>query len=247
MKKLLFSAVCALAISGVALATVDSTQFGILKVPSSQAQTIVSVPWLASATTNAPVKIADFVLTAGLNIGDELKWYDPSTGNYQVWRLVTLMGGDGNSRGWMVGIPVGGYGDRPKVPNGLERGQAIILHRNTPIADCFYIMGKPTTDEASVALGTGGNVYSLVAPPKVTATDVNTGMTWTNIDKTDELIIPKTDGTITRYTRMKMTNGEYKWVNPNTGSADGILIPVGQGAWFRSVGTTADKRASWAN
>lgn len=242
MKKLLFAAVSALAVAGVKAA--DSTEFGVMKVPSTASTTVVAVPWLASGTGDSSVKVADLVLTSGLAAGDEL--YSYSNGAYSgAWHLVK--GTDDVLRWEPFTIT---DGDKTVISAGgddatLTRGQAIVLKRkSSPITDGFSIMGKPASSSATVALGTGKNVYSLVAPPTTASesVDVNdsNAMVWSNLDKGELLLIASGSGTSSaiNYTYSK---AQKKWMNPTTGSTVGITIPRGTGVWFVSKGTTVGK------
>lgn len=241
MKKILCTAVSALALAAFADG-VNSTEFGVFPVPSTAPQTIVSVPWLASGTGTDPVKVADIVLTAGLTSAapgveaDVLKYYDGS-----IWYAWTLTEKDG-VKSWVAdeGVP---------AEQAVVRGRALLLNRPNEAtrADKFYIMGKPSTAAGAVELGSG---YTLIAPPAVSgSTDVNTGMTWTNIDAADQLIVPTTDSKLITLTYRKtdkaettgwgkMNTSTHKW--EKTGS-----IPAGFGAWFSNNGTTANKSYSF--
>jgi len=243
MNKLFLSAVSVFAIAGIAVAA-DSTQFGVLKVPSTAAQTIVSVPWLESTTTDKAVAVSNLVLTAGLTKGDTLKWYDSSAGDYKVWTLVEKDG----VKYWSSPTMVSGSGADPTADpatQGIARGQAIILTRSV-YAEGFYIMGKPATTTAEPLTLPNGSmkspVWALIAPPNVGETDVNSGLSWANlVGWSDQLIIyangvPET-----------LTWTGSMWASQQHSTGKGITIPAGQGAWFCGRGTAAsgNKTVSW--
>lgn len=256
MKKILFTTVSALALAAFADG-VNSTEFGILTVPSSAAQTIVSVPWLESGTGDSAVTVSNLVLTAGLHVGDELKYYKGVEGGkaqYDCWviaeKTVTVEGEEKKILYWTPGVSVTGDNkvETAAAANDatIPRGKAVILNRYTthgPIASTFSIMGKPSSSSGNVTLGPG---YSLIAPPSVTATDVNT-LTWTGINgKTDALIIPKDEGGFKTLT-YREDDGWSLWKSDpgewSTKSED-VSIDYGKGAWFKNGGT-ADKEVSW--
>jgi len=241
MKKLLFTAVSALAIAGVAVAA-DSTEFGVLYVPSTDKETIVSVPWLESGTGNDDVKVADLVLTSGLEAavdggyaGDQLMYYPGSGTTYQCWVLVEDSAT--HVKSWQPGntVTAGGISTAPGAANAtLARGQAIILKRNrSGIDKGFYIMGKPAASEAgSINLPSGSKETSacaLIAPSKTTATKLD-DMTWTNLATRKDYVVIGMDMYMWSGTNWKL-NGTVK--NPE--------IPAGEGVWFVSRGEGPDK------
>jgi len=236
MKKLLFTAISALAVAGVAQAA-ESTQFGVLPVPSSAAETIVSVPWIASGTGSESVKVADLVLTSGLNLNDELRYYNGS--KYECW----ILADDGSGKYWKASnnvtegkvTAIAGAQDKT-----IPRGKAIILKRGADsskgetIASKFYIMGKPFSGTEAAVTIPGGDakspVYSLVAPPAVADVDVNSGIEWTGIGDNDMLLL--SDGSSLIWGGNDDKNW-YKRVN-NIWTKDNVQIAAGTGAWFIS-------------
>lgn len=241
MKKLLFTAVSALAIAGAAVA-VDSTQFGVLPVVSSASNTVVSVPWLESGTGSDNVKVADLVLTAGLSNGDELRLYDGSSYS-QFWRL--------ENNQWVAGTKVGDGGTEPSGNDQttIARGKALMLIRTNP-GNVFYIMGKPaalTDAEKTLALASGTKdapAYSLIAPPTVDDVDANdtSKFTWTNMKAgKDHLYI----GSLSTGSAIK----DYVWSGKRWKDADGnTVVPIksGTGFWFKSTdNTTGSKQVQW--
>jgi len=241
MKKILFTAVSALALAAFADG-VNSTEFGVLTVPSSAEETIISVPWLASGTGSDAVKVCDLVLTAGLNAatppatnGDTLKYYNGST-----WLAWVLTDDGSGKKSWQPSTTTGATADTTVV-----RGRALLLKRpNAERADKFYIMGKPTTASGFVELNQG---YTLIAPPFATATDVNS-LTWTTgaaISSTkDSLMVPTGDAKGS-FVTLSYVGNPKKW-KKWTGSAwqEGYTIPAGMGAWFVN-GESSVKKVSW--
>lgn len=245
MKKILFTAVSALALAAFADG-VNSTEFGVLPVPSTAPQTIVSVPWLASGTGTDPVKVADIVLTAGLTSAapgveaDVLKYYDGST--WYAWTLTE----QGGVKSWVAdeGVP---------AEQAIVRGRALLLNRPNEATrqPQFYIMGKPESGTAEVTLGAG---YTLVAPTNVSegSVEANSG-TWVGVKLGDQLLIPVYDDVkkVNTYKQLSWKastdgNGQWRMWNGSTKKWEttGLTIDAGKGAWFvNKDGTT--KTVTW--
>lgn len=225
MKKIIFSAVSALALAAFADG-VNSTEFGVMQVPSSEAQTIVAVPWLESGTGTANVAVSNLVLTAGLNKGDKLSLYDGSD-FVCSWVL-------NSSKQWIADDP-----DYTDIP----RGKALMLVRTAPIASCFYIMGKPATlsaQESTLSLAAGSGikadaVYSLIATPTTSAVAPNS-LTWSGLTAGSDKLVIGTDSSMTVLTWKGDTK---KW-----GTGGDTALPLGTGMWFKSQGT-GTKTVSW--
>lgn len=241
MKKVLFSAVSALAFASFADG-VSSTEFGALQVPSTLKETIVGVPWLESGTGDADVAVSNLVLTAGLSNDDTLALYDASSKQYtDSWILLAGK--------WMPN------GDTKSVT--IKRGSALKLTRTgSDLSKGFYIMGKPTsatgTLKMTLASKAGEKAYSLVAFPFATDTSPNdSALTWSNIDgQTDALTLQLPDGSAQTYGYLmtgvdtgkwsKWDSSKHKWVDAPT-------IKAGMGAWFvtSSTDTSKEKSVSW--
>jgi len=243
MKKILFTAVSALALAAFADG-VNSTEFGVLKVPSSAKETVVAVPWLQSGTGSASVKVADLVLTASFSEGDQLMFYDGSQGQYTGgWVLkVDETSGALKWKGQAIvttkgTIPAGS--DETQIP----RGSALMLKREVSTGAEFYIMGKPTSGTGSQTMGAG---YSLVAPPSVSNTDVNEGVTWSNIEAGDQLYVPTSDNKMITLTYRTGDNGGWGKVNPESHKWEKTgTINAGMGAWFKNNGSGSGKSFSF--
>lgn len=222
MKKILFTAVSALALASFADG-VASTAFGAMKIYSSTTNTVVSVPWLESGTGDAAVSVSNLVLTAGLTLGDVLYVYDDNTGEYtDSWVL--------RKDGW----------EASEGGTSIVRGKAIILERQNPDTGYFYIMGKPYSGAEGFVALLGGTptqpAYSLIAPPSVADVDINTGMTWEGIHKFDSIIMH--DGA-----SLVWSNGNwYKRDASGDWTKDGITIPMGRGVWFVAKDNKDTKR-----
>lgn len=241
MKKLLTIAMMTAAVS--AMAVESSNTFGILRVDSSAPETIVSIPWLAAGGGN--INVSDVVKTANLNSGDELYYYNAQTTNYRVWRLTNGV--------WQEAVPAG---QTAAAEPTLARGNAIILKRNAPIANCFYLYGQYGEIAAGTEMPLVAGGLSLIAPPMTT--DINiANLTWTNVNKGDKILIPSdkpgVNGEIIRNSAGKPEAGDAentKWVTLKYDSTKPVgqkwvetevtyLIPAGRGVWYKSAGSSA--------
>lgn len=232
MKKLLTIAAIAAATS--ALAVESSNTFGILRVDSTSAQTIVSIPWLAAGGGN--INVADVVKTANLNAGDKLYYYSTGTTNYRVWQL-------SQAGVWKEAVPAG---ESAAPDPTLARGNAIILERFAPengsIANCFYLYGQYTDTNPSVTCVANG--YTLLAPTGLNRDcDLNSTDCCTfegEINENDMIYIPNVNGVYSIY--------EYdnkKWGMWKKTFVVGATIPVGSGAWYVSKG--GSPTITWKN
>lgn len=221
----------AIAAASTALAVESSNTFGILRVDSTAAETVVAIPWVAAGTGTA-IAVKDVVKTAGLNDGDQLYYYND--GNYKLW---VLEGG-----AWKGATSVKGEnGGKVTAAEGdnttLARGGAIILVRSNPAAQ-FYLYGQYTTAGASVTPTTNGK--SLIAPPLTTDFDLNKSGAMTGTPSAGDMIIVDL-GTVLTY------NGAVNgWSQAKTVFSDGTFtttydrskatIPAGKGVWYVSKG-----------
>lgn len=240
MKKLL--TIAAIAAASTALAVESSNTFGILRVDSTSAQTIVSVPWEgAGATGDSANKILvkDVVKTANLTKGsdangtggDQLYCYSGTT--YKMWAL--------NDAGVWVGASsqIKKGNETISVSAGtdqdtLNRGDALILVRSSS-SQPFYLYGQYTDGEKTTTCVLGG--LTLLASPLTIDTDLNK-CTWANIGADDEIYVPTATITVT-LKRYVNASGVTVW---GTKTASGVktvkaIIPAGQGVWYKSNST----------
>ena len=241
MKKLI--AVAALITTACAWAesTVEGANtFGILRVDSSAAETIIAVPWLGASTSETSIKVTDVVKTANLNAGDELYYYDGSA--YKCWKL------DANKE-WQAAKIVG-MGEAGDNTTSLVRGNAIILKRpNETRASSIYLYGQvASTSTATITMASGtttSKAFTLIAPPTDTSISISSG-TWSNVQSGDMIVI---DG----YAPFKY-KGENVWGHKTINDKwetvwtdTNVSIPVGQGAWYISAErATAGEATTWA-
>lgn len=248
MKKLLTIAMMTAAVS--ALAAQSSNTFGILRVDSSAAQTIVSVPWEgagASGQSANKIMVKDVVKTANLTkagtynevpyMGDQLYYY--ANGTYKLWVL--------NSSGVWEGATVQKVeadGSSVTASAGTDedpvvRGGAIILVRKNPSVP-FYLYGQYTSSEMTTTCVLNG--LTLLASPLTTDTDLNK-CTWTNIGEGDEIYVPSSTFTT------KLIRNNNQWctkTGASTYSTKKATIPAGQGIWYKSNSTEgSDPTVTW--
>lgn len=184
MKKLLFTAVSALALVGVATAA-DSTQFGVLAVDSPTTRTIVSIPWCDSTNVvNAAIKVKDIILTANLTENDTLHVVN-TNGVFANWELQT----DSGVLRWKSVKTVTGNNEATVSASEdeatLKRGDALMLIRQNPtndqgVAKSFYVMGQLGTsgDVEGTTIGAANTTnYYLIAYPGTTAWSPNNSNT----------------------------------------------------------------------
>jgi len=252
MKKLLFSAISALAVAGVASAA-DSTQFGVLPVFSSAKRTLVAIPWVESSTAGSDIAVSNLVLTANLTAGDTLDVLDDKGSSLNRWLLTDNGGG---ILYWNSVKMVGdGYEAQSPAANAatIKRGSAVVLMRQNPKdgnnnAKPFYLMGQVAFSGPTATIGQGSEAtpwWSMVAPPSTVAQKLNgdaqNGGTWTNVGEKDRIYLSLANGWTPE---LKWDGGKWKIqktvVTSGVATLDWVeytdAIPVGTGFWYVSKG-----------
>ena len=175
--------------SGAATAAETVNQFAIMKITSSTANTLVSLPWKslsANVANPAAITAANVVMNNNLVDGDWLLYYD---GGYKGW---CLTGGVWEPTGVadLNGIAV----TAAPANAELARGQAIWLVRpgSRDLSQPFYLYGQYQQALGSATVVSGG---SLMACP-----DANTAFTVSaskisGAANGDRIVVPATDGT----------------------------------------------------
>lgn len=254
MKKLL--TIAAIAAASTALAVESSNTFGILRVDSSAAETIVAVPWEGAGATGESankILVKDVIKTANLTRGldaqgtngDQLYYY--ADDSYKTWLL--------NNEGEWVGARIVMTGKTVEVGTNsdtLSRGGALILVRKNPtkivdeetVANPFYLYGQYTIAGASVKPVANGT--SLIAPPSTAEAgfDLNGDgvMTGSTPANGDYIIVDL--GTVLTYNTVE---GKKKWSKASTTfdlatgftttyDTTAAVIPSGKGVWYVSTG-----------
>lgn len=235
--------------SAFAAATATSSNvFGVLRVDSTAAQTIVSVPWVnASVGEETGVKVVDLVKTSTLTAGDELYWYDSSAKSYQAWRLSA-------QKTWEAGTSVTGDGisAATDADKALPRGDALILKRTKPTEPgYFFLCGQYTTTSATTTIAVGSAstpAFTLLAPPTASAGKVDLNdAAWTGVGTSDNILISGADGSLLILTYKEGKWGMSGWTgNPPTKTHDETkaLIDAGIGIWYKSV-NGSDTSVQW--
>ena len=246
MKKLIALFCVASAVTALADTPAASDNvFGVLRVDSTSAQTIVSVPW--EAPGGGAIKVKDAIKTANLTKGDQLYYYDATakTPSYKLWVLgdngwegaETVKGGD-DGKG-IVTASMGGDEE-------LARGGALILVRKEP-SKPFYLYGQYTATSASLNVVPGSDAapaYSLVAPAVATSTSLDT-LASSFVGKKDTVFVRDSSGN-TRALVCRQVDEQYKWGivtktemgQPENFESVEITIPAGEGFWYVSYGGT---------
>ena len=238
--------------SSLAFATATTTvtsgnTFGVLRVDVGTAeQVIIAIPWLAASTDGSDIKVTDVIKTANLYSGDQLYYYNTSTGKYQVWQL-------DDNKAWVAATRIDGTED---VVDGqtLTRGNAILLKRPGTKSSSIYLYGQvPSTSTCEVTMAQGTTdtpAYTLIAPPAVSETDLNSA-TWSDVADGDVIVLD--DGSVLNYVTI---DAAKKWAkrtgfdsdtNADTYSTGSSTISAGQGAWYVSRGGTVAATVTWNN
>jgi len=233
MKKMI-SVIAVAAAASAAFA--DSTVFGVLRVDSTNSQTIVAVPWVSASAAGSAISVADVVKTDNLAAGDRICAY--RNGVYEAWRLVN----NGGTLEWQSANNVTVLGttlSEGAAARTLERGDALLLIRDDP-GPYFYLNGQvPSGAAGTVTLPAGA--WSLVAPPSTADFNLNTAV-WTGPGSTDEIIFKDANANmITLMYKDGAWKGKVK--NPSTHvwewSASAAVVPAGTGAWYHNKGESA--------
>ncbi|MBR4523491.1 MAG: hypothetical protein IKO64_04580 [Kiritimatiellae bacterium] len=241
MKAFTFFSVAFAAGFAMAAVTSDAT-FGVLKVDSDAAETVICVPWEAAGGGN--VAVVDLVKTTDLTKGsdeagtggDVLLLYRPSESKYYGWAL--------NNAGTWVGVAIvtGKGTSTAGTTQTLARGDALIIRRSNT-SPSIYLYGQYNATAATAPTLTAG-AWHLIAPPSTSGADLSlNSMTWNNVDGNDYIYLQSTStGNRIKITRNK--NGDKPnsmWVYRNwngTETTDLASVKAGQGFWYVSTGAT---------
>lgn len=256
--------------SAFAAATATSENvFGVLRVDSPYARTVVAVPWVAAGVEAGDIKVTDLVKTSNLTpaddsyTGDTLSYYDSADSKkFKSWRLVS--GESGAAPHWEAATSVVANGDpQPGTDEnvqGLPRGGAIILVRKDPVNKPFYLQGQVAAEVATsqtIPASTEG-VFHLIAPPcvKNEGIDINgtDDMEWSNPDTGDRIYVYQANG-LNAECRYANKNDKLQWWWGKYPEGAGLLkptwenppaLPVGTGFWYYKKGSSATT-VTWKN
>jgi len=220
-----------------------SNTFGWMRIDSTNAYTVVAVPWLGCGGGN--VKVADLVKIDNLTAGDTLYAYE--SGTYKAWILQ-----DG---AWTPTTTVASgktpAASEPAADAALARGAALWLFRQSPMdgnaAKPFYVYGQQGEGTVSAPTLTAG-AYNLIANPNATAFDLNDNGKISGATSGDIIQIPGDNGIARIYT-FNGTNWGYDTFAQAVGLPQGVMVRTrvttgctierGQGAWYVSKGSSA--------
>ena len=264
MKKnafLIASALVCASVPAFADGTVDGGNiFGILKVESKTADTIVAVPWCECATNdNGAVAISNIVKTANLTVGDTLCALDSNRDKINTW---TLTSGAGNVLYWESQKQVVESG---VVENSISaaqahaaRGTAIILHRQNPTnsvgnANAFYLYGQVGSRDVTttpIAATESAPAYTLIAPPSTNDVNLLQSGVLTDVPNGDSIVV-RFDNGVNREFKYNGSSWVYtkRTYNPKAETAalaytiteyptNSITLKCGTGAWYISRGAS---------
>ncbi|MGN0847215.1 MAG: hypothetical protein ACI4RA_07515, partial [Kiritimatiellia bacterium] len=159
---------------------------GVLRVASTQADTLTAVPWRALATDPvyaANVSVANYLKTAGLDAGDEILALGSDGTTYAGWTLKS-------DHSWepMTTTTIDKVAVAPGAENKLlTRGVAAWVRRRNPLKDGkvrpYYIYGQ--FEEKNVATFIAGGTavkpgFTILGRPGLRPLDVNKDLDWQN-------------------------------------------------------------------
>ena len=231
-----------------ALTAETVNQFAIMKITSSNANTLVALPWKSlSADTNNPAAItaANVVMNNNLVNGDWLLYYD---GGYKGWCLTN---GEWVPTATVGDQKVGGVSVAEAPANAeLARGQAIWLVRKTEnnrdLSQPFYLYGQYQAALGSTTVVSGG---SLMANPNANAAFTVSASKISGAANGDRIVVPSTTGGLPKV--FECRNGVWGTVveksvpgptgnmTQRTWTTSGAVmdIPAGSGFMYQGTGT----------
>ena len=247
----LLALACALSLASslsAATTTVESgNTLGFLRVEiDTSAEALISIPWLGVATTDTDIKVTDVVKTANLTAGDQLFYYDTTSKKYQVWQL-------NESKEWVAASTVTSDAMQTagEVTKTLARGNALLLKRTKTEETSVYLYGQvaTSTDAITTTMAQGTSetpAYTLLAPPSVEDTDLNTGATWANVNNGDMIVLANSKVLIYRNSKWGQKTSFDAKTNTETIDQTVAKITAGQGAWYVSAkGATTAATVMW--
>lgn len=249
-------AIAALATSVSFATDVMTTEtVGWLRVTSSAASTIISVPWVQVGGADASVQVAKLVKTDSLTADGTVKlfYYDEANNVYKGWVLNT----EGGNKVWnpTATSAEGITAQAPDADFPIPRGKALFIYRPNGSGDGdIYLYGKyTTTSPTSFTTAQGSSstpAYTLIGNPDSSAVSLNKSGLFANVGANDEILIPGDDGAIAKTCTWE--DGAWGWWNPSyttvtigtktinkPGRDTNVSIPAGRGVWYMSKGGTA--------
>lgn len=260
-RAILLTGLCVAAVGAFA-DTTSANVFGLLKVTSSAAQTIVAVPWLECGGSGSTISASNVVKTAELTVGDQLYYYNGSS--YDAWTLTESAGVKVWASVFSVAKPGKVTIAAASTVQSIARGGALILVRQSPASlGYFYLYGQVAGDTSVTtpitASSNGNPVYNLVAPPSVKdggTIDINStsDVEWANVGAADTIMLPVGGEAV----ECQRKDGAWKYLVRVQDGTIGTLpryvdtwvaaptIPTGTGFWYVSRTATAPT-VTWRN
>lgn len=252
MKKLMFAiSLAGLLGLGASAEVTSANTFGVLKVESSQAQTIIAVPWIKVGTGTESIKASDLVMTSNLTKGsdvagtggDTLYYYDSKNKVYRAWVLNNAGDWVATTSVTLQGVTVGDAAENQPV----ARGAALILNRQNPttvqdqqtVGVPIYLYGQYTNAAVGQQSMQAG-AFNLIAPPNTSSTPLNlngSGVTWVDVNVNDQIKVSLPNG---KFVTLIRNNDEWGLYSKGTWSTALSQIQPGTGAWYVAAeGSTA--------
>ena len=216
----------------VAASVTSQNMFGVLRVASRTAETVIAVPWQAAG--GGEVAVADYVKTANLTPGDMLHAYDQATGAFTSWVL-------GPDKTWSGAVRVTTEGvtwTAGGKDSTLARGKALVLVRQNPAAGDIFLYGEVSASAAETKIV--ANAHNLLAPPCAADVDLNAADVMTGTPDADDVILLDLK-TILSY---NATDGKWGAVVYDRAQRKNVYdyavakVKAGTGAWYVSAGGT---------
>ena len=240
-----------LLVAGVALAdssTIETEyEIGVMPLSTNLTEMIIAIPWVGEGSAGGAAAVTNLIKTAGLDERDTLKWYNPSEGKYYQWVLTTV----DDVKYWTPVNTETGSGSSSVLADAaaLSQGQAVVLTRASG-SNPVYVVGQVGTNSTATTTLTSG-VYSLIAPPRITDSDLNSSSVVTGWNETcagDKIYVAKVvngTNTLSVYTYEdgawgETTYSERKWPHGET-----AVIPAGQGFYYFREANKADLSITW--
>ena len=252
MKAKIFLSASLLAV-GVAFAKDVTTDYVLGAMPISlaagQTEVIIGVPWIEPGQGSEGIAVSNIVKTANLSVGDLLCWYDTNATSWKFWRLTN---GANDVKYWQSVVTSNdesGFSATDASETALKRGEAVLLNRRsgTTPATTIYVVGQysaAATDTITLPRGK----TTLIAPPRDTATDLNSRVTWTNVTAGDQILVQSGSGASAKI--YVWDSSLEKWGSQTVENFEfvftaGAVVPAGHGAFFKAAAQGNTPTVTW--
>lgn len=224
----------------------DAVEGAAIKVDSTAEDTTVAVPYEGAT-------VQDVFDTATLAAGDTISVYDSASGKYVTFEL-------NEAKTAWEGVTDATTGETPAADLKLERGAAIILHRDAPEKPIVLLgaTSEEAVEQTAEATKTTTTLTSAIGNPSIEEMDLAKAMvaaesapkTTSSTVVGDKIIVQAEDGSYTEYlyrndgwyvkettttvnekTGITMSKTTYTKVNP--------VVKPGRSFFYRSAGGKA--------